>query len=191
MVFVGNNWGGTADILAPETLRRLGTIDVVPDYDQRMQEILSDPYRLVYFLAIRTLIGEGHDQLVDDMYSSNDGKLVVISRPSFADVVAISLKTKKIVWRFKVAGVRSDHMAISPNGRQVDRQRLDRPTSYTCCGSRTARRSVASSPAARLTRASSSTAASGSCTPASARSTARSTSPACPTRSRASAASRS
>ena len=32
-VFVGNNWGGTADILAPDTLRRLGTIDVVPDYD--------------------------------------------------------------------------------------------------------------------------------------------------------------
>lgn len=118
-VFVGNNWGGTADILDPDSLRRLGTIDVVPDYDQRMQEILSDPYRLVYFLAIRTLIGEGHDQLVDDMYSSNDGKLVVISRPSFADVVAISLKTKKIVWRFKVGGVRSDHMAISPDGRQV------------------------------------------------------------------------
>src|SRR5215210_4995030 len=63
-VFVGNNWGGTADILAPDTLRRLGTIDVVPDYDERMQEILSDPYRMVYFLAIRTLIGEGHDQLV-------------------------------------------------------------------------------------------------------------------------------
>ena len=119
VVFVGNNWGGTADILAPDTLRRLGTIDVVPDYDQRMQEILSDPYRMVYFLAIRTLIGEGHDQLVDDMYSSNDGKLVVISRPSFADVVAISLKTKKIVWRFKVGGVRSDHMAISPDGRHV------------------------------------------------------------------------
>ncbi len=119
VVFVGNNWGGTADVLAPDSLRRLGTIDVVPDYEQRMQEILSDPYRLVYFIAIREAIGEGHDQLVDDMYSSNDGKLVVISRPSFADVVAISLRTKKIVWRFQVAGVRSDHMAISPNGRHV------------------------------------------------------------------------
>jgi DNA-binding beta-propeller fold protein YncE len=119
VVFVGNNWGGTADILVPGTLRRIGTIDVVPDYNQRFQEIMFDPTRLAYFLAIRTLIGEGHDQLVDDMYSSNDGKLVVISRPSFADVVAISLKTKKIVWRFKVSGVRSDHMAVSPNGRNV------------------------------------------------------------------------
>jgi DNA-binding beta-propeller fold protein YncE len=119
VVFVGNNWEGTADVLAPGDLRRIGTIDVVPDYQARMQEIALDPYRFVYFLAIRALIGEGHDQLVDDMYSSNDGKLVVISRPSFADVVAISLKTKKIVWRFPVAGVRSDHMAVSPNGRHV------------------------------------------------------------------------
>jgi DNA-binding beta-propeller fold protein YncE len=119
VVFVGNNWEGTADVLAPATLKRIGTIDVVPDYRERMREIALDPYRLAYFLAIRTLIGEGHDQLVDDMYSSNDGRLVVISRPSFADVVAISMKTKKIVWRFPVLGVRSDHMAVSPNGRHV------------------------------------------------------------------------
>jgi DNA-binding beta-propeller fold protein YncE len=119
VVFVGNNWAGTADVLVPDTLRRIGTIDVVPDYEERMQEIALDPYRLVYFLAIRALIGEGHDQFVDDMYSSRDGRLVVISRPSFADVVAISLRTKKIVWRFPVAGVRSDHMAVSPDGRHV------------------------------------------------------------------------
>ena len=119
MVFVGNNWDGTADVLAPGTLRRIGTLDVVPDYRERMQEIAVNPYRLAYFLAIRAAIGEGHDQYVDDMYSSNDGRLVVISRPSFADVVAISLRTKKIVWRFRVAGVRSDHMAVSPDGRRV------------------------------------------------------------------------
>ena len=118
-VFVGNNWEGTADVLAPGTLRRIGTIDVVPDYRERIQEIAANPYRLAYFLAIRAAIGEGHDQLVDDMYSSNDGRLVVISRPSFADVVAISLRTKRIVWRFPVAGVRSDHMAVSPDGRRV------------------------------------------------------------------------
>lgn len=119
VVFVGNNWAGTADLLDPRTLRRLGRIDVVPDYEQRMQEIALNPYRLAYFLAIRELIGEGNDQFVDDMYSSRDGRLVVISRPSFGDVVAISLATRKIVWRFAVAGVRSDHMAVSPDGRRV------------------------------------------------------------------------
>ncbi|MEJ7834262.1 MAG: serine/threonine protein kinase [Nocardioides sp.] len=119
VVFVGNNWAGTADVLSTRRLRRLGTINVIPDYQERMQEIALNPYRLAYFLAIRELIGEGNDQFVDDMYSSNDGKLVVISRPSFADVVAISLETKKIVWRFQVAGVRSDHMALSPDGKTV------------------------------------------------------------------------
>ena len=116
---MGNNWDGTADVVAPGSFERLGRIDVVPDYDERMQEIATNPYRLAYFLAIRSAIGEGNDQFVDDMYSSNDGRLVVISRPSFADVVAISLRTKKIVWRFEVAGVRSDHMAVSPDGKRV------------------------------------------------------------------------
>jgi DNA-binding beta-propeller fold protein YncE len=119
VVFVGDNWEGTATLLDPGTFKRIGKIDVVPDYAERMQEIATNPYRLAYFLGIRALIGEGNDQFVDDMYSSNDGKLVVISRPSFADVVAISLRTRKIVWRFQVAGVRSDHMAVSPDGRRV------------------------------------------------------------------------
>ena len=119
VVFVGNNWEGTADLLDPRTFKRVARIDVIPDVDTRMREIATNPYRLAYFLAIRELIGEGNDQFVDDMYSSNDGRLVVISRPSFGDVVAISLRTKKIVWRFTVAGVRSDHMAISPDGRRV------------------------------------------------------------------------
>ncbi len=118
-VFVGNNWDGTADILDPATFRRLGRIDVVPDKAQRIQQIATNPYRFAYFLAIRALIGEGHDQFVDDMYSSNDGRMLIVSRPSFADVVAIDLRTKKIVWRFEVDGVRSDHMALSPDGRRV------------------------------------------------------------------------
>lgn len=118
-VFVGNNWDGTATILAPRSFAELGQINVIPDYDERMQEIATNPDRLAYFLAIREAIGEGNDQFVDDMYSSNDGTMLIVSRPSFADVVAISLATKEIVWRFPVAGYRSDHMALSPNGKRV------------------------------------------------------------------------
>lgn len=119
VVFVGNNWEGTATLLDPKDFSELATIDVVPDYDERMAEIAINPVRLGFFLAIRLLIGEGNDQFVDDMYSSNDGRLMVVSRPSFADVVAISLKTGEIVWRFPVAGMRSDHMALSPDGKRV------------------------------------------------------------------------
>jgi DNA-binding beta-propeller fold protein YncE len=119
MVYVGNNWAGTADLVAPGSFEREARLDIVPDKDERMAEILASPDKLAYFLAVREAIGEGHDQLVDDMYSTNDGKVLIVSRPSFADVVAISLRTRKIVWRFRVDGYRSDHMAISPNGRRV------------------------------------------------------------------------
>ena len=118
-VFVGNNWDGTADVLAPGSFERLGRIDVVPDREERMAEITADPVATAYYLAIQQEIGEGHDQLVDDMYSTRNGRRLVVSRPSFADVVAISLRTGRIVWRFPVAGYRSDHMAMSPNGRRV------------------------------------------------------------------------
>jgi DNA-binding beta-propeller fold protein YncE len=64
-------------------------------------------------------VGEGNDQFVDDMYSTHDGRLLIVSRPSFKDVVAINLNTRKIVWRFEVDGQRSDHMAISPDGKHV------------------------------------------------------------------------
>ena len=136
VVFVGNNWAGTADVLAPGTFRRLGRINMIPDHDERMQEIATNPERLAYFLAIREAIGEGNDQFVDDMYSSNDGRLMIVSRPSFADVVAISLETGEIVWRFPVAGQRSDHMAISPDGKRGRGQRLDRQRGARAAGRR-------------------------------------------------------
>jgi DNA-binding beta-propeller fold protein YncE len=119
VIFVGNNWDGTATVIDEETYQPITTIDIVPDLDERMAEILANPVRLAYFLAIRNLVGEGHDQFVDDMYSSKDGRLLVVSRPSLADVVGIDLATGEVAWRFPMDGQRSDHMAVSPNGRHV------------------------------------------------------------------------
>ncbi|MDO8415817.1 MAG: YncE family protein [Agitococcus sp.] len=119
VVFVGNNWDGTVNVFDASNYTKVGLINVVPDKSQRMWEILLNPVKLAAFQAVRNLIGEGHDQLVDDMYSTNDGKLLIASRPSFADVVGINIATGKIVWRFKVDGYRSDHMALSPDGSKV------------------------------------------------------------------------
>jgi hypothetical protein len=120
VIFVGNNWDGTADVIYPRAnFKRIARINIIPDIDERMLEIYTDPVRLGYFLAIRELIGEGHDQYVDDMFSSNDGRLLFVSRPSLADVVAIRIKTGEIAWRFPVDGQRSDHMAISPDGKRL------------------------------------------------------------------------
>ncbi|MFC3736045.1 YncE family protein [Paractinoplanes deccanensis] len=120
VMFVGNNWEGTVDVIRPSgDYAKLGRLDVVPDRDQRMAEIALNPVRLAFFLGIRLGPGEGHDQLVDDMYTTPDGTALVASRPSFADVVSIDLATGAIRWRFPVSGYRSDHMAVSPDGRSV------------------------------------------------------------------------
>jgi hypothetical protein len=122
-VFVGNNWEGTADILRfdPEAgqFTPIARLNIIPDIEERMQEILTDPERLAFFLGIRMAVGEGNDQFVDDMYSTNDGRLLIVSRPSLADVVGIEIATGEIVWRFRVDGQRSDHMGLSPDGRHV------------------------------------------------------------------------
>jgi DNA-binding beta-propeller fold protein YncE len=119
VLFVGNNWDGTADVIDPQTFARITRLNIVPDLAERLAEIQRDPAAQGYFLAIRQEVGEGHDQLVDDMFSSPDGRLVFVSRPSLADVVAIDLATRKIVWRTHVDGYRADHMAISPDGARL------------------------------------------------------------------------
>lgn len=118
-IFVGNNWDGTIDVIDGDTYELLGRINGIPDYQERMNELKRNPLDYTVFLGIRQLIGEGHDQFVDDMYSTNDGELLIVSRPSFADVVAINLTSGSIVWRYEVEGARSDHMALSPDGTQV------------------------------------------------------------------------
>ncbi|NUH36927.1 YncE family protein [Streptomyces samsunensis] len=120
VMFVGNNWDGTADVIKSSgDLAKIGRINVIPDKDQRLTEIYLNPIKLAFFLGIRLGPGEGHDQFVDDMYSTPDGSAIVVSRPSFADVVSIDVATGKINWRFPVSGFRADHMAVSPDGKRV------------------------------------------------------------------------
>ncbi|MFC9391060.1 YncE family protein [Streptomyces venezuelae] len=119
-MFVGNNWDGTADVIASQgDFERIGRLDVIPDKEERLREIYLNPVKLAFFLGVRSGPGEGHDQFVDDMYASPDGSSMVVSRPSFADVVSLDLRTGRINWRFPVAGYRADHMAVSPDGTRV------------------------------------------------------------------------
>jgi DNA-binding beta-propeller fold protein YncE len=119
VLYVGNNWEGTANVVQPRKFRSIARINIIPDIDERMKEIQSDPEAFGYFLAIRQEVGEGHDQFVDDMFSSHNGRVLYVSRPSLADVVAINLRTQRIMWRTKVDGHRADHMAISPDGTRL------------------------------------------------------------------------
>ena len=120
VMFVGNNWEGTVDVIrSTGTFAKLGRVNVVPDKNQRLWEIYLNPIKLAFYLGIQAGPGEGHDQLVDDMYTTPDGSALVASRPSFADVVSIDLRTGALRWRFPVSGFRADHMAVSPDGSRV------------------------------------------------------------------------
>lgn len=119
VLVVSNNWDGTVDLVDPRTFQRLKRVNVVPDREERVASIQSNPVDFGYFLAVRNLIGEGHDQLADDGFTSKDGRTLYISRPSFVDVVAIDIASGNIIWRTELAGQRSDHMAISPDGTKL------------------------------------------------------------------------
>lgn len=119
VIFVGNNWQGTITVIDQSSYQKLGVIDGTPDKLERLKDIREQFFGRLFFYGVRKLVGEGHDQFVDDMYSSLDGKRLVVSRPSFADVVAIDTLSGDIIWRFEVAGFRSDHMALSPDGKYV------------------------------------------------------------------------
>ena len=119
VIAISNNWDGTISFADAKTFEVIEQISAIPDYDERMSELLLDPVALGFFLGVRALIGEGHDQFVDDAFLHPNGRFIYVSRPSFADVVGIDLSTEQIVWRTKVAGVRADHMAISEDGSEV------------------------------------------------------------------------
>jgi len=117
VIVVGNNWDGTVDIYDPHTFQRIKKLNAVPDKKERLEELTSSIKRRIVSTFIKEVIGEGNHQMVDDMFPSNDGRHLFISRPSFADVVALDVNTGEITWRTPVEGSRSDHSAISPDGK--------------------------------------------------------------------------
>jgi WD40 repeat protein len=119
VMYVGNNWDGTATVVDAASFKKLGRINIIPDFAERMTEIETNPDKLAYFLAIREGVGEGHDQYVDDMFATKDGRLLAVSRPSFADVVGFDMRTREIVWRFPMEGYRADHMQVSNDGTKI------------------------------------------------------------------------
>ncbi len=127
VMWVGNNWSGTATIIDENSLEVLKSgVDLIPDKAQEMRDIRLSPARLVLFGLVRQLPGEGHDQFVDDMFATPDGQHLAVSRPSFGDVVWIDVAKAtstggpgSITREQSIDGYRTDHMAVSPDGRRL------------------------------------------------------------------------
>ena len=126
VMWVGNNWAGTASVVDAKALTVLKSgVDLIPDKDEELAEIRTDPERLAYYYAIQQGPGEGHDQYVDDMFTTGDGRYLAVSRPSFADLVWIDIAKAtsgdpdSIVHEEQMDGHRTDHMGLSPDGRRL------------------------------------------------------------------------
>ncbi len=127
VMWVGNNWAGTATIVDENNYEVLKTgVDLIPDKAQEMHDIRLSPPRLVLFALVRQLPGEGHDQFVDDMFTTPDGTHLAVSRPSFGDLVWIDIAKatstggpESITREQSMDGYRTDHMAVSPDGRRL------------------------------------------------------------------------
>jgi len=126
VMFVGNNWAGTASIVDAHRLRVLKRgVNLIPDKAKELADIQADPSRLAYYLLIQQGPGEGHDQYVDDMFTTRNGRYLAVSRPSFADVVWIDIakaaagRSDSIVREQPMDGHRTDHMGLSPDGRRL------------------------------------------------------------------------
>lgn len=126
VMWVGNNWEGTASIVDARTLEVLKRgVNLVPDKAEEKQRILKDPVATVFYLAINAGPGQGHDQYVDDMFTTTDGRYLAVSRPSFADVVWIDIakatagRTDSIVREQQMDGYRTDHMQVSNDGSRL------------------------------------------------------------------------
>ena len=127
VLLVGNSVGGTVSVIDGRTFNSLGHINVVPDFDVRMQEIKDNPVRRLAFKAIKDqetiphFEPAGGDRFVDDVFTSPDGTRLFVSRGNLGDIAAFDLtKTDfPIIWRTLIDGYKADHATISPDGHTI------------------------------------------------------------------------
>lgn len=128
VMFVGNNWAGTASIIDADSFEVLKRgVNLIPDKAEELNRIYLNPVALAFYLVIKAGPGEGHDQYVDDMFTTPDGRFLAVSRPSFADVVWIDIAkavagapaAEVVVREQQMDGYRTDHMGLSPDGRRL------------------------------------------------------------------------
>src|SRR6266511_1990403 len=58
VLVASNNWEGTTDFIDPQSFQRLMRLNIVPDRDERLAEIQSDPVAFAYYLLVQQEIGE-------------------------------------------------------------------------------------------------------------------------------------
>jgi YVTN family beta-propeller protein len=111
VLIVGNAEAGSVTFLDGRTFENLGTLDGIPDLQQRLGEM--DPVRRAAYEVVR---GEAGNKFVDDAHLSPDGRTVYLSRGILGDAAAFDVATGAQKWRVHLEGVKADHATLSPDG---------------------------------------------------------------------------
>ncbi len=121
-----NSVSGTVSFLDGRDFRNVGSVNAVPDLQERLAEINANPIEAyAYGLVtesqiIRHFEPSGGVRLIDDVAISPDGTRLYVSRSNLADVAAFDLTdaAHPMIWRTHVDGFLADHAALSPDGRR-------------------------------------------------------------------------
>ena len=148
VMWVGNNWDGTASVVDARTYKVLKRgVNLIPDKAQEIQDIQLNPVKLALFLAIRVGPARVTTSSSTTCSPRATASYLAVSRPSFADVVWIDIRQATlglpgaIVREQQMDGFRTDHMALSRDGRRLLVFRLHREAGHRVLdGRRGARR---------------------------------------------------
>jgi DNA-binding beta-propeller fold protein YncE len=127
VLLVGNSVSGSISFIDGRSHENLGSINVIPDLDDRLNEINGSPLRAATYSAIKQgqvvkhFEPSGGDRYVDDVFVSPDGATLYASRSNLGDVAAFDLSTAAhpLLWHTLVDGSKADHATLSPDGTRL------------------------------------------------------------------------
>jgi DNA-binding beta-propeller fold protein YncE len=128
VLLVANSVSGSVSFIDGDTHRNLGSVNVIPDFDEVMNDIaFSLVGRQIAYDIVRNqqLIHhfepDGGNRFVDDVFVSPDGTTLYVSRSNLGDVAAFDLTKPEHprLWRSFVVGYKADHASISPDGTRL------------------------------------------------------------------------
>jgi YVTN family beta-propeller protein len=111
VLLVGNVEDGTVSVVDAAKLRVIKTINVIPDGSTP-----QDPSQAAVYPAIVQAKGVDY---VQGLAVSPNGRTLYVSRGYLGDVAAFDIASGHELWRLEVSGIRSDHIALSPDGSRL------------------------------------------------------------------------
>jgi DNA-binding beta-propeller fold protein YncE len=114
VLIVGNSQSGTVSFIDGHTFASLGSFNVVPDLQARLNEIYLNPIWLAGYETVLSV--EGGTRNVDDAQLSPDGRTLYVSRGNLDDVAAFDIASHAELWHTRLNGFHADHAALSPDG---------------------------------------------------------------------------